>query len=85
MTSHDMSVDRRHFALLSDLMSCLGEIMGITRNGLAKMRMMPVLFDRFSQMVGKALAVPAPHGQSLASLASSLCDVLRDRRPRSPR
>ncbi len=31
-----MSVDRRHVALLSDLMSCRGEILGITRNGLAK-------------------------------------------------
>jgi hypothetical protein len=36
--------------------------------------MMPVYLDRVSQMVGKAWAVPAPHGQSLAS---SLCDVLR--------
>ena len=33
-----MSVDRRHVALLSDLMSCRGEILGITRNGLAKMK-----------------------------------------------
>ena len=37
--------------------------------------MMPIYLDRVSQMVGKAWAVPAPHGQSLAS---SLCDVLRD-------
>nr|SVE93439.1 EOG090X00FC [Scapholeberis mucronata] len=37
--------------------------------------MMPVYLDRVSQMVGKAWAVPAPHGQNLAS---SLCDVLRD-------
>nr|SVE78682.1 EOG090X00FC [Daphnia lumholtzi] len=37
--------------------------------------MMPCYLDRVSQMVGKAWAVPAPHGQSLAS---SLCDVLRD-------
>jgi len=33
-----MSVDRRHVALLSDLMSCRGEILGITRHGLAKMK-----------------------------------------------
>jgi DNA-directed RNA polymerase III subunit RPC1 len=38
MESHGMSVDRRHVALLSDLMSCRGEILGITRNGLAKMK-----------------------------------------------
>lgn len=33
-----MSVDRRHVALLADLMSCRGEILGITRHGLAKMK-----------------------------------------------
>ena len=38
MEGHGMSVDRRHVALLSDLMSCRGEILGITRNGLAKMK-----------------------------------------------
>nr|SVE92212.1 EOG090X00FC [Megafenestra aurita] len=37
--------------------------------------MMPDYLDRVSQMVGMAWAVPAPHGQSLAS---SLCDVLRN-------
>ncbi|KAK4005662.1 hypothetical protein OUZ56_010705 [Daphnia magna] len=37
MEIHGMSVDRRHVALLSDLMSCRGEILGITRHGLAKM------------------------------------------------
>lgn len=36
---------------------------------------MPVFLDMVSQMVRKAWAVPAPHGQSLAS---TLCDVLRD-------
>ena len=38
MEGHGMSVDRRHVALLSDLRSCRGEILGITRNGLAKMK-----------------------------------------------
>ena len=38
MESHGMSVDRRHVALLADLMSCRGEILGITRHGLAKMK-----------------------------------------------
>lgn len=36
---------------------------------------MPVFLDRVSLMVRKAWAVPAPNGQSLAS---TLCDVLRD-------
>ena len=38
MKSHDISVDRRHIDLLSDLMSSRGEILGITRYGLAKMK-----------------------------------------------
>lgn len=33
-----MSVDRRHVAILSDLMTCRGEVLGITRFGLAKMK-----------------------------------------------
>lgn len=38
MRLHGMSIDRRHVALLADLMSCRGEILGITRHGLAKMK-----------------------------------------------
>ena len=33
-----MSVDRRHVALLSSFMSHRGEILGVTRHGLAKMK-----------------------------------------------
>jgi len=38
MDKHGISIDRRHVALLSDLMSCRGEILGMNRNGLAKMK-----------------------------------------------
>lgn len=38
MGGHGMSVDRRHVAILSDLMTCRGEVFGITRHGLAKMK-----------------------------------------------
>ena len=38
MKDHDISVDRRHIDLLSDLMSSRGEILGITRCGMAKMK-----------------------------------------------
>ena len=31
MESHGMSIDRRHIALLADLMTCRGEVLGITR------------------------------------------------------
>ena len=36
MESHGMSIDARHVMLLADLMTCRGEVLGITRNGLAK-------------------------------------------------
>ncbi|GMM34106.1 DNA-directed RNA polymerase III core subunit [Saccharomycopsis crataegensis] len=38
MSTHGMSVDPRHIQLLGDVMTYKGEILGITRNGLAKMR-----------------------------------------------
>lgn len=38
MTKHGMSVDPRHIQLLGDVMTFKGEVLGITRFGLAKMR-----------------------------------------------
>ncbi|EFX69638.1 hypothetical protein DAPPUDRAFT_62003, partial [Daphnia pulex] len=49
MESHGMSVDRRHVALLSDLMSCRGEILGITRHGLAKMKSSVLMLASFER------------------------------------
>eukprot|EP01103_Thecamoeba_quadrilineata_P014630 TRINITY_DN43_c1_g1_i1.p1 TRINITY_DN43_c1_g1~~TRINITY_DN43_c1_g1_i1.p1 ORF type:complete len:1495 (-),score=281.45 TRINITY_DN43_c1_g1_i1:137-4342(-) len=38
MISHGMSIDYRHVMLLADIMSFKGEILGITRYGIAKMK-----------------------------------------------
>ncbi|KAI9205133.1 uncharacterized protein BJ171DRAFT_441903 [Polychytrium aggregatum] len=38
MSSHGMTIDPRHVMLLSDLMTFKGEVLGITRFGIAKMR-----------------------------------------------
>ncbi|CCE88859.1 Piso0_001648 [Millerozyma farinosa CBS 7064] len=38
MTNHGMSVDPRHIQLLGDVMTYKGEVLGITRFGLSKMR-----------------------------------------------
>lgn len=38
MSSHGMSVDPRHIQLLGDMMTFKGEVLGITRFGLSKMR-----------------------------------------------
>jgi DNA-directed RNA polymerase III subunit RPC1 len=45
MSSHGMTIDRRHVMLLADLMSFKGEILGITRFGIAKMK------DRYVSVV----------------------------------
>lgn len=38
MENHGMSIDRRHSMLVADLMTSRGEVNGITRQGLAKMK-----------------------------------------------
>lgn len=38
MSSHGMSIDVRHVMLLADLMTYKGDVLGITRFGLAKMK-----------------------------------------------
>ena len=38
MKNHGMSIDQRHVMLLADLMTFKGEVLGITRFGLAKMK-----------------------------------------------
>ncbi|XP_050462135.1 DNA-directed RNA polymerase III subunit RPC1 [Cataglyphis hispanica] len=38
MENHGISIDRRHLMLLADLMTSRGEVLGITRQGLAKMK-----------------------------------------------
>lgn len=38
MENHGMSIDHRHPMLVADLMTCRGEVLGITRQGLAKMK-----------------------------------------------
>jgi DNA-directed RNA polymerase III subunit RPC1 len=38
MAKHGMTIDTRHVALLADIMTCRGEVLGITRFGIAKMK-----------------------------------------------
>lgn len=38
MGAHGMSIDARHTMLLADCMTYKGEVLGITRNGIAKMK-----------------------------------------------
>jgi DNA-directed RNA polymerase beta' subunit len=38
MENHGISIDPRHLMLLADFMTSRGEVLGITRQGLAKMK-----------------------------------------------
>ena len=49
MGSHGMSIDKRHIMLLADLMTCRGEVLGITRHGLAKMKESVLMLASFEK------------------------------------
>ncbi|XP_037084098.1 LOW QUALITY PROTEIN: DNA-directed RNA polymerase III subunit RPC1-like [Pollicipes pollicipes] len=49
MESHGMSIDRRHVMLLADLMCSRGEVLGITRYGLAKMKESVLMLASFEK------------------------------------
>jgi DNA-directed RNA polymerase III subunit RPC1 len=38
MSEHGLTVDPRHVALLADIMTCRGQVLGITRFGISKMK-----------------------------------------------
>jgi DNA-directed RNA polymerase III subunit RPC1 len=49
MSAYGITVDRRHLMLLSDVMSFKGEILGITRFGVAKMRESVLMLASFEK------------------------------------
>merc|ERR550517_341248 len=49
MESHGMSIDIRHIQLLADLMTCRGEVLGITRHGMAKMKESVLMLASFEK------------------------------------
>lgn len=49
MTAYGITVDRRHLMLLSDVMTFKGEVLGITRFGVAKMRESVLMLASFEK------------------------------------
>ncbi|KAK3144400.1 hypothetical protein QOZ80_4AG0312550 [Eleusine coracana subsp. coracana] len=49
MKSHGMNIDARHMMLLADLMTYKGEILGITRYGIAKMKSSVLMLASFEK------------------------------------
>ena len=57
MKSHGMSIDQRHVMLLGDLMTFKGEVLGITRFGLAKMKESVLMLASVSVCVCECVCV----------------------------
>merc|ERR1712001_47709 len=75
MESHGMSIDRRHITLLADLMTCRGEVLGITRHGLAKMKESVLMLASFEK-TSDHLFDAAYHGQEDAINGVSECIIM---------
>jgi DNA-directed RNA polymerase III subunit RPC1 len=75
MESHGMSIDRRHIMLLADLMTCRGEVLGITRHGLAKMKESVLMLASFEK-TSDHLFDAAYYGQCDAIRGVSECIIM---------
>eukprot|EP01080_Neovahlkampfia_damariscottae_P011035 gene11035-3741_t len=49
MSSHGMSIDNRHVMLLGDIMTNKGEVLGITRHGISKLKDSALMLASFEQ------------------------------------
>lgn len=75
MSAHGMSIDKRHIMLLGDLMTCRGEVLGITRHGLAKMKESVLMLASFEK-TSDHLFDAAYHGQEDAINGVSECIIM---------
>ncbi|XP_077989635.1 DNA-directed RNA polymerase III subunit RPC1-like [Glandiceps talaboti] len=75
MVSHGMSIDHRHIMLLADLMAYKGEVLGITRFGLAKMKESVLMLASFEKTADH-LFDAAYYGQEDAINGVSECIIM---------
>ncbi|XP_072037718.1 LOW QUALITY PROTEIN: DNA-directed RNA polymerase III subunit RPC1-like [Amphiura filiformis] len=75
MVSHGMSIDHRHVMLLADLMTYKGEVLGITRFGLAKMKESVLMLASFEKTADH-LFDASYHGQKDAVCGVSECIIM---------
>jgi len=75
MESHGMSIDKRHIQLLADLMTCRGEVLGITRHGMAKMKESVLMLASFEKTADH-LFDAAYYGQKDAIRGVSECIIM---------
>ncbi|XP_064623865.1 DNA-directed RNA polymerase III subunit RPC1-like [Lineus longissimus] len=75
MVNHGMSIDIRHVMLLADLMTFRGEVLGITRHGLAKMKESVLMLASFEKTADH-LFEAAYHGQKDEICGVSECIIM---------
>lgn len=75
MDSHGLKVDKRHIMLLADLMTCRGQVLGITRHGLSKMKESVLMLASFEKTADH-LFDAAYHGQSNPITGVSDCIIM---------
>eukprot|EP00741_Cyanophora_paradoxa_P024408 tig00022075_g23567.t1 len=75
MSSHGMSIDHRHVALLADVMSFRGEVLGITRFGISKMKDSVLMLASFEKTTDH-LFEAALHARSDAIVGVSECIIM---------
>ena len=61
MTSHGMSIDPRHVMLLGDVMTYKGEVLGITRFGVQKMKDSVLMLASFEKTTDHLVSLPGNH------------------------
>jgi DNA-directed RNA polymerase III subunit RPC1 len=75
MTSYGITVDNRHLLLLSDVMTFKGEVLGITRFGVAKMRESVLMLASFEKTTDH-LFDAAVHARQDAIVGVSECIIM---------
>ncbi|XP_077970587.1 DNA-directed RNA polymerase III subunit RPC1-like [Styela clava] len=75
MVNHGMSIDRRHLMLLADLMTYKGEVLGITRYGLARMKESVLMLASFEKTADH-LFDASYYGQSDSISGVSECIIM---------
>jgi DNA-directed RNA polymerase III subunit RPC1 len=75
MSAYGITVDRRHLLLLSDVMTFKGEILGITRFGVAKMRESVLMLASFEKTTDH-LFDAAVHSRQDSIVGVSECIIM---------
>jgi DNA-directed RNA polymerase III subunit RPC1 len=80
MTSHGMSIDPRHVMLLGDVMTYKGEVLGITRFGVQKMKDSVLMLASFEKTTDHLVNTsPLSDSVSLTFSSMPLCSPRRTR------